>query len=170
MGIFELIRWILEQFEQYIMPFQLIHVWEKGVLFTLGKNPKLLGPGLRFKFPFVQQIYTENVMLNTMCPKAIHATTTDGKTVSIEPAIEYEITDPIAWICEVNEATSNLHDITRSVVSDYVTDATWEDVKKKASNTEIRKKLNNKVKGMGCKVTDVMLTNMCISRVIITQI
>ena len=170
MGIFELLKWIWEQFEHYIWPWTIIHSYERGIRLTWGKNPKLVEPGLRFKFPFSQTILSENVMPNTMCPKAIHITTTDGKTVSVEPAIEYQVVDLISWVINVNDAFSNLNDITRGVVSDYLTDLTWDEVKNKRTQTEIKKRLNKRCEDMGCKITNVMLTDICLTRVIITQI
>lgn len=170
MGIVELLKWVWDQFETYILPFTIIHIYERGVRLTFGKKPQIIEPGFVWKIPFIQVILTDTITPNTMCPNSIHTTTADGKTISIEPAIEYEITDIVKWIVWTNSAETNLRDIVRGVVSDYVTDATWELVKDKKSQTEIKKKLNSRCEDMGCKVTKVMLTDMCISRIIITQI
>lgn len=166
----DLLKWIWEQFEVYIFPFVIIHTYEKGVRLTWGQNPKLLEPGLRFKFPFSQVILCENVMPNTVCTRAIHATTSDGKTIAVEAAFEYEITDIVSWLISVNEPHSNLLDLARGAVADYVSDISWEETKKKTTLTTIKNKLNKRVEEFGCRVSSVWFTSNCVTRVIITQI
>ena len=170
MGFFELIKWVWEQFERYIWPFVMIHSYERGVILTFGKNPKLLNPGFHLKWLFFQELFSTPVTPDTLCTKAIHTTTLDGKTISVEPAIEFEIEDAVKWLIDANDARSNLYDIVRGVVSDYITDLNWLDVTKKSTLTEIKKRVNKRCEYMGAKITNVMLTDMCISRVIITQI
>lgn len=168
--MFDFLRWLWEQFKDYIWPFTIINVYERGVRLTAGKNPQLLEPGIKLKLPLIQEILSVIITPDTVCPRAIHVTTSDGKTTSIEPAIEFYVEDPLKWLIETNDAYTNLKDIVRGVVSDYVTDITWEEVKKKSTQTAIKNKLNKRCEEIGAKVTAVMLTDVCISRIYITSI
>ena len=168
--ITDFLKWLWETFEHYILPFTIIHIYERGVILTLGKNPKPVNPGLRFKAPFIQEIFTEIITPDTLQAKCVHVTTTDGKTVSVSPAIEYMVTDVIKWIIETNEAKTNLHDILRATVADYLTDITWEECKKKTTRTEIKNKMNKRIEAMGAIISQVMFADISQSRVIITQI
>jgi regulator of protease activity HflC (stomatin/prohibitin superfamily) len=169
MGIVELFRWLWEQFESYIFPFVIIHVYERGAILTNGKNPRLLNPGFHLKIPFIQIVFTATITPDTLCAKAIHATTKDGKTITVEPTIEYTIEDPLKWIIWTNDAKGNLHDILRGRVSDYISGLTWDEVVNRTT-TELKKKLNKRLEEIGVTISEVMLTDMCLSRVIITQI
>lgn len=170
MGITDFLKWIWEQFERYILPFTIIRIYERGVRLFFGKDPKHVLPGLRFKVPFIEEIYTEVVTPNTLQAKCVHVTTSDGKTISVSPAIEYIIEDVIKWIIETNDAITNLHDILRYETADYLTDITWDECKKKTTCTNIRNKLNRKAEEMGAKVLRVMFTDISQSRVIITSV
>lgn len=168
--ITEFLKWIWEKFEHYILPFMIIRVYERGVLLTFGKNPKKVGYGLKWKVPFIQEIFVDIITPNTMRGDCVHITTLDGKTASITPIIEYIIEDIEKWIIETNEAITNLRDYLGSETADYLTDCNWEDCKKKTTCTQIKNRLNDRVKDMGAKVTRVMFADIAQSRVIITQV
>ena len=153
------------------MPVQVIRSFERGVKLTLGKNPVLMNPGLRFKIPLIQEIFTTPVMPDTMAPKAVHVTTKDGISIIVQTAIEYEIEDAMKWLIEVTDATTNLHDLVRGFVADYITDINWSDVVKKSTRTEIKNKLNRKCQAeMGCKITTLMFADISQIRIILTSI
>lgn len=168
--IIDFLKFLWEVFERHILPFQVIRIYERGVMLTLGKWPKLIEPGLRFKLPFIQEILTSPIMPDTLTTKAVHVTTLDGKTITVQPAIEYEIDNAQKWLIDCTDAVTNLHDLTRGYVADYLTDVSWEDAIKKQTTTAIKKKLNSKVQDeLGCKVTLLMFTEICQNRVILTS-
>lgn len=168
--MFEFLKELFFQLQHHLMPFTVIHVYERGVRLRLGKNPTLLNPGLKWKWPLADDIFTCIITVDTLATHPVHITTTDEKTITVTPVIEFIIEDPIKWLMETNEAVSNLHDLTRGVVADHLTECSWEECKKKTTDTEIKRKLNSKVSDMGAKVARVMLADMCISRVYITQL
>lgn len=170
MGVVEFFKWLYEQAEMYIFPFTIINTYERGVRLTFGKNPQLVMPGFRFKLPFFQAIFTEIITPDTLQAKCVHVTTTDGKTVSVSPCIEYTKEDVIKWIVDNNESHTNLHDILRAIVADYCTDLTWDECKKKTTCTAIKNRLNKRIESMGATVHQVMFTDISQSRIIITQI
>lgn len=170
MGFVEFFKWIFEKFEHYVLPFIIIRVYERGVILTFGKNPKPLNPGIRFKIPFIQEIITDIVTNDTLQAGCVHVTTIDGKTILVSPIIEYVIDDIIKWVIETNEARTNLHDISRSITADYLTDLTWDECKKKGTLTGIKNKLNKRVESMGATVTQMMFGDIVQNRIILTQV
>lgn len=168
--IIDFIKFLWDIFERHILPFQVIRVYEMGVILTLGKNPKVTKPGLRFKIPFIQEILITPVMPDTLAVKAVHVTTIDNKLITVQPAIEFEIEDAKKWLIDCTDAVTNLHDITRGFVADYISDIEWAEVIKKQTTTAIKKKLNNKVQDLGCKVNLLMFTEICQTRVILTSL
>lgn len=167
--IIDFLKYLWDIFERHILPFQVIRVYERGVLLTLGKKPRIVEPGLVFKVPFVQEIFTAPVMADTLAPKAVHVTTLDGKTITVQPAIEYEIDDVQKWLIECTDAVSNLYDIVRGYVADHLTDITWEEAIKKSTQTAIKRKLNAKVAEYGCRVKLLTFTEICQNKVILTS-
>jgi len=168
--VIDFLKFLWEVFEKHIMPFQVIRVFERGVILTLGKNPKLVQPGILFKLPLIQEVYTTPIMPDTISPPSIHITTSDNKTITVRASIEYEIEDAQKWLIEVTDAVTNLSDIVRGYVADYLTDLTWEEVIKKSTRTTIKNKINSKVQEqMGCKINILMFTEICQNKVILTQ-
>ena len=168
--ITDFLKWIWEKFERFILPFTIISVYERGVILTFGKNPKLIPPGFIWKVPFIQEIFSETITPNTLQAKCVHVTTVDGKTISVSPAIEFIIVDAIKWLIDTNDAATNLHDILRAETADHITDKTWDEVKKKTTRTEIKREVNKSALKMGAEITRLMFTDISQSRVIITQI
>ena len=169
MWFIDLIKGAWAEIETYILPFIIVHTYERGVVLTFGKNPKLLNPGIRPKLPFFQVVFTTTITTDTMDIKPVLETTTDGKTILVKPIVEFSIDDPIKWLMDTNEARSNLHDISGSVVSDYLTDIDWEECKKKTTLTKVKNKLQARADSMGAKIHSVSFASMCLTRVIITQ-
>lgn len=166
----EFLKFIFEILEKYLMPVQVINTYERGVMLTLGKNPKPIEPGVVFKFPLIQEIFTTPIMPDTISPSSVNVTTADGKTISVRVAIEYEITDAQKWLIGVTDATTNLADLTRGFVADYLTDINWEEVVQKRTRTEIKNKLNRKCQEFGCKINLLMFTEVCQTKIILTSL
>jgi regulator of protease activity HflC (stomatin/prohibitin superfamily) len=170
MGITDLLKWLFEQFYEYLLPFYIIPVFERGVRLRCGVHPKLIKPGLRFKIPFIDFVHTCIVTVDTMSTHAVHITTKDNKTITVTPVIEYEIDDAVKWLIETNDASTNLHDILRGEVADYLTDIDWQDCIKRTTSTAIKNKVQNRVKDMGVTIRRFILADLCINKVIITSI
>jgi regulator of protease activity HflC (stomatin/prohibitin superfamily) len=168
--MFDWLKDIIKELWHYLIPFIVIYQYERGVRMRLGKHATVLYPGFHFKIPFIDDVHRCNVENETKTTLSIHITTTDEKTVTVTPVIKYKIVNAIKWITEANDANTNLHDITRGIVADYLTDITWAECKKKTTVTKIKNKLNEKIEDLGIIISEVMLTDLCISRVLITKI
>lgn len=168
--MFEWIKEILDKFWHYIFPFFVIDEFERGVLLRFGKNPKEFPPGIHFKIPFVDSVLTCIVVEETAVSYNIHVTTLDNETIAAGPTFRYIIEDPIKWLIETNDAKTNVNDIVRLVASDYLSDITWDECKQKTTWTQIKNKINAKIKSTGAKVTDFGLADICKIKVILTKI
>jgi regulator of protease activity HflC (stomatin/prohibitin superfamily) len=146
--VIEFIKFLFEVLEKYLMPFQVINTYERGVILTLGKNPRPVNPGLIFKIPLVQEVFTTPIMPDTISPTSVNVTTADGKTISVRVAVEFEVVDAKKWLIDVTDATTNLSDFIRSYTADYLVDVSWEEVIQKRTRTEIKNKLNKKCRLM----------------------
>jgi regulator of protease activity HflC (stomatin/prohibitin superfamily) len=85
----------------------------------------------------------------------VDITTMDNKQVSVEPIIKFDIIDPKKYLVDVNEAAGNIHDIARGVIADYLTDCTWDEIKKKSTLTAIKNALKKECDDMGINIYKV---------------
>lgn len=169
--MFDWLKEILHEIWQHLLPFFVINSYEEGVRLRLGKSiRKPLKPGFHFKIPLVDEIHSVIVTPDTFSAKAIHVTTTDDKTISVSPTVVFSIADSVKYLLDTNDASSNFHDIVRSCTSDYMSDIEWIECKKKTTKTQIKKLLNKSCEDLGIVIHEVMLTDICLCRVIITQI
>lgn len=164
--IFDFIKEIWHDFK----PIVFINEYQRAVLLRAGSYIKSFNKGWYFKIPFIDTILIDICTIDTMVTKSVHITTIDDKTITAVPVVEYEIVDIKKFMIDTNDARTNMHDIVRAAISDYLTDCTWEECKLKRTINHITRKVKEQCEPMGICVSRVMLTDMCVSRVIITQI
>jgi regulator of protease activity HflC (stomatin/prohibitin superfamily) len=151
-------------------PVLFINQYQSGVILRAGKYKRNLSPGWHLRIPFIDDYHIDIVTIDTMVTKAVHITTLDDKTITAVPIIEYTIDNIKKFLIDTNDARTNIHDITRAYVSDYLTDCTWEECKLKRTTNQLTKKIADQCISMGVTISRVMLSDLCVSRVIITQI
>lgn len=125
------------------------------MLLRLGKYSRDLETGWNWKLPLIDEVHTVITTTDTFHVAAVDITTLDGKQVSVEPIVKFEIVDPKKYLLDVNAAADNLHDVTRGIIADYLTDCEWEEIKKKTTLTEIKNKLKGECDEIGVKVYKV---------------
>jgi hypothetical protein len=64
---------------------------------------------------------------------------------------------------ETNDAISNFRDISGGVIADELVDCTWEEVKKKATLTKIKKQLKTPCEEMGLNVKKLYFKKITLS-------
>ena len=83
---------------------------------------------------------------------------------------KYTITDPIAWLYGVNEASSNLHEVMRFCTADILTEYSWAECTTKPVWTKIKNRIKDKTKDLGVEIEDFGLIDLAISRIYITSL
>lgn len=151
-GFIRLLEWLGEKWRDYLAPVFIVRTYESGILLRLGKYNKDLKEGVNFKIPFIDEIHTVIRTVDTFHVNPVDITTLDGKQVSVEPIVKFEIIDPKKFILDVNDGSSNLHDITRGIMADYLTDCEWDEIKKKTTLTAIKNSLKAECDEIGVKV------------------
>jgi len=158
------IEWGIEKFKDYLSPIVILRCYEGGVLLRLGKYKHPLKVGINLKLPFIDEVHTCIVTVDTFHVSPIEITTLDQKQVSVEPIIKFEIVDTKKYLLDVNEAAGNIHDIARGVIADYLTDCNWEDIKKRSTLTAIKNKLKSECEEMGVRLFQVYFGRIVTTR------
>ena len=121
----------------------------------LGTYKKNLKEGINFKIPLIDEVHVVITTIDTFHISPVDITTIDNKQVSVEPIIKFDIIDPKKYLVDVNEAAGNIHDIARGIIADYLTDCTWDDIKKKTTLTAIKNALKKECDDMGINIYKV---------------
>ncbi|MFP4377688.1 MAG: FtsH protease activity modulator HflK [Spirochaetales bacterium] len=122
---------------------------ERGVVLLLGRYNRTAGAGLHFKLPFgIEQNYnvvTERVQSQEFGYRTVQAGVTstteraqdtdeyrmltgDLNIIDISWNIQYRITDPQAWLFNVEDQDKTIRDISRSVINAEVGDRGISDI------------------------------------------
>ena len=159
---------------------------EEAVVLKFGKFSRMVGPGLHLKEPFgvernynvpTQRVLKEEFGFRTERPGivSIYSTqdfsseslmlTGDLNIVNVEWIIQYQITDPRAWLFNVQDQHKTIRDISQSVINMLVGDRTIFDViGSERANIELQGQdiMNDLYKsyGLGIHVTTVKLQNI----------
>ena len=163
-GFIKLLEWIGEKWRDYLSPIIILRDYEAGVLLRIGKYRKNLKVGLNWKVPIIDEIHTVIWTVDTFHVAPVDIVTLDGKQVSVEPIVKFDIIDPKKYLWEVNNGSDNLHDITRGVIADYLTDCEWEDIKQKKTLTAIKNALKSECDELGVKIYKIYFGRIVTTR------
>lgn len=154
-GLIRVFEWLADIWKEYVSPVMVLRCYESGVLLRLGKYRKELKEGINWKWPLLDEIHIVIKTIDTFHVSPVDITTADGKQVSVEPIIKFEIIDAKKYLIDVNNGSDNLHDITRGIIADYLTDCDWDDIKRKTTLTAIKNALKKESEDMGVNINKV---------------
>lgn len=111
-----------------ILPFKIVDQWEKGVHLHFGKFKRVVGPGLKWKVPFFDQIITTPVITQTVNLSPQTVTTLDEKSIVLSSIVRYHIHDVEKYLLGVMHANDVLVDTTQGIIRDMVENTNWEEL------------------------------------------
>ena len=161
-------EWIKELFSMYIEYLKfwvIVEHYEEAVVLFFGKYNRTLKPGLHFKLILAEYSIAAHVKKDTMEVEAVSLTTLDGETIVIGLMIDFEITDVRLFLVETNDSLTNMRDIARGEMSDYLEDINWVDIKKKTTKNALKKLIAARYEGMGVKLNDLKFTDKCKTKI-----
>lgn len=149
---------------QDILPFTIVNQWEKGVHLRFGKYTKIVEPGIAFKIPFFDKIWTHDVITQTVNLQPQTLTTQDEKAIVLKSIVRYHIHDIRKFLLMVMHASDVLVDTTQGIIRDIVERTDWNDLVD--VNEEITEEVRIAVEGWGITIEKVTLTDLGIIRTI----
>lgn len=161
-----LFAWLREVWD-HLKPILFIYNYEAGVVFRAGKFIRILKPGnFYFRVPFIDDIFVDNIALDTMSIKEVNITTLDGKTITIGGEFDLRISNIYLALVETHDWRSNLVDVARGVISDHVEDNNWEELRKKTTKNAIERKIQKRADEMGITINNFNFTDKTIGRIL----
>ncbi len=141
---------------------RIIKEYERGVLFTLGRFTKTLGPGLQIVIPFIQVVQKIDLRLVTMDVPSQDVISRDNVSVRVNAVVYFRVVDPEHAVIQVEDyysATSQLAQTTlRSILGQHELDHMLSEREK--INADIQEILDRDTEGWGIKVTKVELKHV----------
>lgn len=146
--------------------------YERGVLFTLGRYTKVVGPGLVLVIPIIQQVASVQLRTVVVDVPSQDVISRDNVSVKVNAVVYYRIVDPDKAILNVENfsaATSQLAQTTlRSVLGKHELDEMLAERDK--LNNDIQKILDAQTDQWGIKVSNVEIKHVDIDESMIRAI
>lgn len=86
-----------------LMPFDIVYKYERGVRYTLGRNPRELQPGFRLRIWLLHTISKVVVVDDVITTTIQSVITKDKKLVCFRVSIAYRIVDAVKHLNEVTD-------------------------------------------------------------------
>jgi regulator of protease activity HflC (stomatin/prohibitin superfamily) len=151
---------------------RILREYERAVLFTLGRYTKVVGPGLVFVIPVVQQIVTVQLRTVVVDVPTQDVISRDNVSVKVNAVLYYRIVDPDKAILNVENysaATNQLAQTTlRSVLGKHELDEMLAERDK--LNRDIQEILDAQTDTWGIKVSNVEIKHVDVDESMIRAI
>jgi regulator of protease activity HflC (stomatin/prohibitin superfamily) len=146
--------------------------YERGVVFTLGRYTKTIGPGLKFVIPIIQQVVRVDLRVKVEDVPTQDVISRDNVSVKVNAVIYYRVVDPARATISVEDfmaATSQLAQTTlRSVLGKHELDEMLAEREK--LNSDIQEILDQQTDPWGVKVANVEIKHVDIDESMVRAI
>ena len=146
--------------------------YERGVVFTLGRYTKTIGPGLQFVIPIIQQVVRIDLRMKVEDVPTQDVISRDNVSVKVNAVIYFRVVDPSRATINIEDymmATSQLAQTTlRSVLGKHELDEMLAEREK--LNADIQEILDQQTDPWGIKVSNVEIKHVDIDESMVRAI
>ena len=153
----KLIEFLLN-FWNDLMPITYVNEWEQAVYLRFGKYRKTIGPGVTFKIPFVDKLWSTPVITQTVHLQPQTLTTLDEHGIVLKSIVRYHISDTKKYLLHLMHASDVLVDTTQGIIRDRVERTNWYDLEN--VNDVLTQEVSEAVKMWGIEIERVTLTDL----------
>jgi regulator of protease activity HflC (stomatin/prohibitin superfamily) len=163
--LIKLLEWLWDKAERFILPYMIVRDYEAGVVLLLGKYHFTMKKGFNWKWPLIHESLTCLIKPETLELRPMTLQLKGNNMISITMVGGYEVKDEKKFLLEANDAASNIPHHFMTVSSDYITEASFEElIEKTTPYTNIKNKLNKKVEYLGVEFFMVGYGSICKTR------
>lgn len=155
----KLIDVLVETWHQ-IVPFIIIRDYEEAVMLRFGKFKEVLKPGIHFKFPVVDEVIDQHVVITTLSLDAQSLYTLDKQNIVVKAVIKYKISDVKTFLLEVYDAQDALSDMAQSIIKNVIMSMTMDECTDSELDNTLTKKVRVEARKWGVEVQQVTLTDL----------
>lgn len=156
----------VQQFIEYVFNvfkiWVIIQPWQAGIRVRLGKKITKLEKGIYFKLPYFDSVYVQEKRLRIASMPVQTLTTQDGKTVTLNGAIGYSITDIQKLYNTLYHPESTIRNIVMSEIVEIVGTRLLESISPKVITDLVMEKVKDL--DYGIHFEDLKIMNFAVVR------
>ena len=168
MGLSRIVDWLIEIADAFRF-WTVIQPYERGVIITLGKWVRVVGPGIHWLFPFdIDKENSENVVMTTDTTGSIDVTTKDGIAIVVSCVYRWHVRDVRKLTLEVEDYTDVLLDSTDAQVYRACSRRDWKEVYSQPDRwvAEAQEAIRRRMGRYGMVLEELQIRNMTATKVI----
>ncbi len=143
-----------------LLPFAIVKEYQQAGWFRFGKLKKILGKGIHFKIPFVDEVDPYHVLTTAMTLEAQSLTTKDDIGVVVKGIIKYKISELSKQFTDVYDPVDAIADVSMGIIRSVISKKTWQECKEDNVENEITKKVRVEARKWGLEVESVTLSDL----------
>ena len=149
---------IIQQFGHAMSPVFVVDMWEKALVLRLGKFEDIKDPGLHWKIPFVDSVWHQTVVTQSIHLHPQSITSLDYRNIVVRAIVRYDIKDCFLFLTKLAHPTDVLVDTTGAMIREIIEERNWEDLVD--IEVELTEKIGKKVSEWGINIEKVTLTDL----------
>lgn len=156
--MFDKLITLLQEFYHQLNPFVIIDMWERGLHLRMGKFHDIKEPGLHIKLPFLDSVWKQTVVTQSLDLRPQSITSADYKNIVVKAIVRYHIFDAFLFLTKLAHPTDVLVDTTGAMIREIIEERNWEDLVD--IENELTEKIGQKVSEWGIGIEKVTLTDL----------
>jgi len=141
---------------------KVIDEYERGVILTLGKYTKTIGPGLHFVFPIIQKMLKADLRVTTVDIPQQEAITKDNVPVGINAVVYFKVENAERALLRVEDYSYAVSQYAMAALRDVIGGVELDQVlsERKSLAEEIKMVVDEATDGWGIDVTAVKMQDI----------
>ena len=156
--MFDKLIQLIQQFGHAMSPVFVVDMWEKALVLRFGKFEDIKDPGLHWKIPFVDSVWHQTIVTQSIHLHPQSITSLDYKNIVVRAIVRYDIKDTYLFLTKLAHPTDVLVDTTGAMIREIIEERNWEDLVD--IEVELTEKIGQKVSEWGINIEKVTLTDL----------
>ena len=156
--MFDKLIQLIQQFGHAMSPVFVVDMWEKALVLRFGKFEDIKDPGLHWKIPFVDSVWHQTIVTQSIHLHPQSITSLDYKNIVVRAIVRYDINDTYLFLTKLAHPTDVLVDTTGAMIREIIEERNWEDLVD--IEVELTEKIGQKVSEWGINIEKVTLTDL----------
>jgi regulator of protease activity HflC (stomatin/prohibitin superfamily) len=110
-----------------LAPVLIVAEYERAIVLRFGKYNRTLKAGVHWKIPFIDDVHSTDITVNTLNLPTQSLITQDGSPISVESVITYRVRNVRNYLLKMGDQEESLADIGLGVVKQAIRDHNWKD-------------------------------------------
>jgi regulator of protease activity HflC (stomatin/prohibitin superfamily) len=143
----------------------IVDAYEKGLVLRFGRFSRVLEPGIHLLWPFgIERVLSDNIVPHPMTLAQMSVTSKDGRSVVLTPIVTYRIRGIEKFLLEVEGGDQVVTDFAPGVISNFILNHTWDEIRSPGTPETLRKLVHDGVKQWGITITTLQLRDLTTAR------